>query len=216
MDKSKIGLMVYNARRRNKLSQEELAEQAGTGQSTIDRIEKGKFKRMPSVLPSIFKVLGLQLADIDASFAAGATATPASGQLVGERNLPVYAAAEAGRGALVLSSDPVDYVRRPAPLAQVKDGYAIIVVGESMVPAYEPGDSLLVHPHLPPVPGVDVVLYSEIDGEVLVTIKRLRRITETHWHLTQWNPPDGGKQEFTLARKDWQKCHRVVGKYSRR
>jgi len=135
---------------------------------------------------------------------------------LGRQDLPVYASVEGGAGIIVVTSDPVDYVRRPAPLANVREGYGIIVVGESMVPAFEPGDTVLIHPHLPPAPDTDVVLTREVDGEIRITVKRLLRVTSTHWHLRQWNPPGGLKADFSLLRSEWQKCHRVVGKYSRR
>lgn len=217
-EQAKVAEAVKAARRAKGWSQEKLADEAGTSQSTIDRLESGKWKRMPSDLPKISRVLDLNFeAFVGAGNSTKRSLTAPQNSLVGERNLPVFAAAEAGGGAMVLSTDAVDYVRRPAPLANVRDGYAMIVVGESMVPAFEPGDMLLVHPHLPPVPDSDVVLYSDDGaGNVLVTVKRLRRMTADAWHLRQHNPPAGKKADFTLSRKDWQKCHRIVGKYSRR
>lgn len=214
----KIADAIKAARNARGWSQEQLAEAAGSSQSTITRVETGDWKRMPSDLPKIARVLNLDFeAFVGETPPLKRSLTTSELPLVGERNLPVFASAEAGSGAMVLTSDPVDYVRRPQPLANVKDGYALIVIGESMIPAFEAGDMLLVHPHLPPIPDSDVVLYSENDaGEVLVTVKRLRRITATDWHLIQWNPAPGRKKEFTLPRKDWQKCHRIVGKYSRR
>ncbi|MCC7047175.1 MAG: S24 family peptidase [Alphaproteobacteria bacterium] len=118
---------------------------------------------------------------------------------------------------MVVSSDIVDYVRRPEPLARVRDGYALHMVGESMVPAYEPGDLLLIHTHLPPARGTDVVLYgTDASGHEVVTVKRLVRLTDTDWHLMRHNPAAGESKEFKLPRKMWAKCHRVVGRYNRR
>lgn len=218
-EQGKIAEAVKSARLARGWSQEKLAEEAESSQSTVTRIETGDWKRMPSDLHRISRVLNL---DFDAFVGAVPPAvktplTKSSTSLIGERDLPVFASAEAGSGAMAISNDPVDYVRRPAPLANVKDGYALLVIGESMLPAFEPGDMLLVHPHLPPVPDTDVVLYHDDGaGQVLVTVKRLRKITQDTWHLIQWNPQPGRKKEFTLPRKDWPRCHRVVGKYSRR
>jgi hypothetical protein len=50
---------------------------------------------------------------------------------------------------------------------------------------------------------------------VRATIKHLIRWTESVWHLRQWNPARGENQDFTLSRREWPKCHRVVGKYSK-
>lgn len=213
-----IGDDVRRERKARGWSQAELGKRIGISQVAIRKIEGGSSKKS-KYLAEILDMLGLPQTHKPPTVGdrAYAAFTKGENSLVGERNLPVFASAEAGGGAMVISSDPVDYVRRPQPLENVKDGYALIVVGESMTPRYEPGDMLLVHPHLPPVPGCDVVLYSDDGaGQVLVTVKRLRKATAEAWHLHQHNPPAGRKADFVLSRKDWQKCHRVVGCYSRR
>ena len=211
-----IGTQIRKRREELGLSQEQLADATKVGQSTIVRLEANDFKKIPPSLVTVSQFLGFNIVELFPDLGTAPMAPKVSPGL-GERDLPVYGAAEGGNGHVVISTDPVDYVRRPAPLASVRDGYAVIVVGESMVPAFEPGDLALVHPHLPPVPNVDVVLYTADEaGEVKATIKRLIRSTPTEWHLRQWNPPDGKKADFTLSRKVWTRCHRIVGKYSRR
>lgn len=209
-----LGKTIRDRRKARGWSQADLAKAVGISQPAVKKIEDGTTKD-PRKLLDIARVLQIPIADIDPTFGSGVQVpltTPES-RLVGERNLPVYAAAEGGKGAMVLSSDPVDYVRRPAPLENVRDGYGIIIVSESMVPEFRPGDTALVHPHLAPAHGEAAVFYSEdAGGEVLVTIKSLVRVTATHWHVQQWNPP----KKLTLSRKEWPKCHRVVGRYSRR
>lgn len=133
--------------------------------------------------------------------------------LVGGVDLPVYAAARGGDGHIIVTFDPVEFVKRPAPLAHVKEGYGLLVTGESMVPAYRPGDTALVNPRLPPERDQDVILYhTPPDGEAEATIKRLVGFNDRDWSLEQYNPATN----FTLARPEWPICHRVVGKYSRR
>jgi phage repressor protein C with HTH and peptisase S24 domain len=203
---------IRAAREARGLSQAELAARVGTSQQTIDKIERGEV-----VHSRYLSRIREQLAIEENPTHHVPEAIPAAVPLVGVRDLPVFGSVEGGGGAVIVSSEPVDFVRRPAPLAQVKDGYAILVSGESMVPAFEPGDTVLVHPHLPPVRDCDVVLYGrDRDDNEVVTIKRLVRSSTKEWYLRQWNPPAGGKPEFTLPRKDWPKCHRIVGKYSRR
>lgn len=217
-----------NVRRlRDKLgwSQEKLAKEVGVRQNTIAAIETGETKKT-RYLNELANVLGARPHEVDDSLPppnenslppmVEPLTTPPN-ILVGVRDLPVHVATEAGRGALIVSTDPVEFVLRPAPLAQVREGYGLIVIGDSMIPAYEPGDTILTHPHLQPAPNTDVVLYSEnVAGEVKATVKRLIRFTATHWTLRQWNPPKRGKREFVLSRKEWPRCHRVVGKYARR
>lgn len=207
---------VIRARKRAKMSQQDLADAIGVRQNTIAAIESGNTKRT-RYLADIARALNVSIDELDPQQKSNGRSqeplTSHENSLVGERNLPVYAAAEGGRGTLIVSSDPVDYVRRPAPLANVKDGYGILIVGDSMSPAYRPGDTVLVHPHLPPGPDTEVVLYGEkLDGEQRVMVKYLVKMTTKEWRLKQYNPP----KEFSLPRAEWQTCHRVVGKYNRR
>lgn len=215
------------ARRRKELglSQEELAERAGVSQSTIDRVERDDFKRMPSGLPAIAAVLDIDLPEFSIHKAAVqklreslehpllASRIIPGAQLVGDRDFPIYAAAQGGNGHLIVTFDAIEYVKRPSILDGVRGAYGILVVGDSMEPAYEQGDMALVHPGLPPTRNVDVVLYDHPpDGEAEAIIKRLVSWTDKEWTLKQWNPA----KEWREFRVDWPTCHRVVGKYGRR
>ncbi|ANK72811.1 hypothetical protein FA04_09335 [Ensifer adhaerens] len=134
-------------------------------------------------------------------------------QLVGHRDLPIFAAAQGGDGHVIVTFDAVEYVKRPSVLEGVKGAYGIYLTGSSMIPAYEPGDMALVHPHLPPTRDKDVVLYHvppANDAEAI--IKRLVSFNDREWTLRQYNP----FLEFTESRVEWSFCHRVVGKYSAR
>ena len=135
-------------------------------------------------------------------------------QFLGETYLPVYAAAEGGPGDMVVSTDPIEFVTRPWFLKNVKEGYAVVVTGESMVPVYEPGDLVIVNPRLPAIRGKNAIFVSgEERGEFKATVKRLERSTPSEWHVRQWNPPEGGAEQFVLRKKDWPKALRIVGRY---
>jgi phage repressor protein C with HTH and peptisase S24 domain len=125
--------------------------------------------------------------------------------------LPVYSGAAAGSGKIIIGPDIVDRVAMPAALKDVKDAYGILVDGESMVPAYEPGDVAWVHPHLRPMRGKTHILYHTppLGEDTEAIIKRLDGWNDREWNLWQWNPP----KAFTESRKIWPICHRVVGKY---
>lgn len=131
-------------------------------------------------------------------------------EIMGARDLPVYAAVEGGRGHMVVSTEPIDLVPRPWYMREVRDGYAVLVVGESMAPAFEPGQMAIVNPRLPPQRDADVILVSgEHEGEFTASIKRLLNWSASEWKLRQFNP----KRDFALSRKEWPKALRVVGKY---
>jgi hypothetical protein len=135
-------------------------------------------------------------------------------EFLGERDLKVFSAVEGGAGDMVVSTEPIDVVPRPWFMRAVRDGYAVLVVGESMVPAFKPGDMAIVNPRLPPQRGQDVILIAgEEDGEFRASIKHLRGWDAKSWHLQQYNPPRGHAAEFSWAKKDWPKALRVVGKY---
>jgi phage repressor protein C with HTH and peptisase S24 domain len=135
-------------------------------------------------------------------------------EFMGDRDLRVFAAAEGGPGEMVVSTDPIEIVPRPWYLKNVKEGFAVLVTGDSMVPVFEPGDLAIVNPRLAPARGKDVILVAdETEGEFRASIKRLLRWTERDWYLRQFNPPPGQKAEFTLLRKEWPKAMLVVGKY---
>jgi SOS-response transcriptional repressor LexA len=151
------------------------------------------------------------------------TAPPGPGGLVSDlrgagaraadrAELPVYASAEGGGGAIVITNEPIDFVRRPEPLLSVRDGYGCYVIGDSMSPAYEQGDLLLVHPGRPVRPGDDCVFVRDQgDGGLQALVKRLLRISPERWRVRQFNPA----KDFDLDRGQWQKAQLIVGKYSR-
>lgn len=203
---------VARYRRERGLSQEELARRVGVRQNTIAAIESGLTKKS-KYLPDIARVLEVPLFDLDAGEGAHRTPTIPGADLVGARDLPLYATVEAGEGAVVMSSDPVDEVRRPAPLATVKGAYGVIVSGESMVPALRPGDTALIHPHLPPKVEDICLFISEKNGEFVATIKEYVGQTKEHWKVKRYKPEE---KEFTLRKSEWQTCHVSVGRYSRR
>jgi len=128
-------------------------------------------------------------------------------------DLAVYASAAGGpEGAWVLSADAIAWIHRDQRLVGVRDAFACYVVGESMFPAYEHGNLLLVNPAVPPTAGDDCLLIQEAsDGSRSALIKRLVRFNSTSWTVKQWNPD----KTFSLPRKEWQRAMLVIGKYNR-
>jgi phage repressor protein C with HTH and peptisase S24 domain len=216
MIRMKNGSRIRQAREALGWTQAELAQKAGTTQQTIDRLESGQ-TQLSRATPAILQALGLETVQSNTPDIKLEPAKLVSGeQLVGERDLPVYSAAEGGDGALILSTDPIEWVKRPAPLANVRGGYGIYIVGDSMEPRFNPGEVALVHPHMPYRSGNDVVLYKGDVHDHHAIVKRLRKATATDWHLTQFNPAEGESRDFTLPREEWSVCHVIVGLYSSR
>lgn len=167
----------------------------------------------------IAEILGISFTPAPIQLPRGFVPTIIPGhELVGDRNFPIFAAARGSReGHQIIAFEAIEYVKRPSILEHVKGAYGIYIVGESMVPAFEPGDMALVHPHLPPARDKNVVLYHNAPtSEAEAMVKRLIRFDDRDWFLRQFNPPDGEERDFTALRSEWQICHRIVGKYEAR
>jgi phage repressor protein C with HTH and peptisase S24 domain len=133
----------------------------------------------------------------------------ASSELFGETDLPVFGTTQGGKGALIVTDRPVDWVARPIFLLRVKDSYGIIVTGDSMWPEHKSGSIALVNPHLPPRVGTSCIFrHRDDDGADHAVIRELRGETETAWKVRQHNP----KKDFNLQKSEWI-CHRTVGSY---
>lgn len=129
------------------------------------------------------------------------------------QQLQVFSSAQGGEeGAMTLSNEPVAWLPRDARLEGVEGAYGCFVSGDSMEPAYEKGNILLVNPKAPVNAGDDVVFMREDKGGTrYVLIKRLVRRNEASWTVKQYNPA----KTFSLSRKEWSKAHLVIGKYNR-
>jgi phage repressor protein C with HTH and peptisase S24 domain len=127
--------------------------------------------------------------------------------------LQVFASAQGGaEGAMILSNEPVAWIPRDTRLEGIREAYGCFVAGDSMEPAYERGNLLLVNPTAEPNPGDDCLfLREEPDGTRLALVKRLTRRNANAWSVRQFNPP----RTLSLAHKEWQKAHVVIGKYNR-
>ncbi|MCX5570593.1 S24 family peptidase [Kaistia nematophila] len=198
-----------------------LARDIGRGKDYIRDFLGGKKESIGAAeLLAIEEVLGLPAgrltgratAEPSAATALAPTIIPGH-ELVGAKDLPVYAAAMGGHGHEIVTFDPIDWVKRPVILERVKGAYGILVVNTSMSPLYRPNDIALINPHLAPTPDTEVVLYHmPPNGESEAMIKTLVSSAAKEWRLRQYNPA----QDFSVDRVDWPVCHRVVGKYDRR
>lgn len=129
----------------------------------------------------------------------------------GRQLMPIYGAVEGGSGAITLTKDPVEYREKPVYLENVADAYGIYVRGESMEPRYRPGEIADIHPHKPPRPSDHVVLYRDSgDGDEAACIKLLVAMTDKEWTVMQYNP----RKTYKLSRREWPRCHVVVGSHS--
>jgi phage repressor protein C with HTH and peptisase S24 domain len=123
----------------------------------------------------------------------------------GGGDLPVWASAEAGvDGAMILSDAPIDHIARRG---QTAAAFAFYAIGDSMSPAYEQGDQLVVDPALPIRAGDDCVfIHNNDDGTMLALVKRIVRVHPDRWRVRQFEPA----RDFDLPRKTWTRAYRIT------
>lgn len=106
--------------------------------------------------------------------------------------VPVYGQAAGGPdGQFVLNGNKVADILAPSSLAGVRGAYAVYVIGDSMVPRYESGETVFVNPRLPVRKGDYVV--AQIAGDDGAApeafVKRFVSRDDKTLRLEQLNPP---------------------------
>lgn len=107
----------------------------------------------------------------------------------------------------------LDYLARPASMAQDRDAYALTILSDSMAPRFEPGERVAVSPREPASIGDDVIVQLRGSGEEedrikLVLIKRLVRRTASYVELRQFNPD----VTFRIEARRVALMHKVLGR----
>ena len=109
-------------------------------------------------------------------------------------------------------TEVLDYLRRPASLADDKESYALTIIGASMSPRFKPGERVGVSPRARIEIGDDVIV--QLRGENTnrvrrVLIKELVRRNASFIVLAQHNPP----RELLIERSDILAMHKVKGHF---
>lgn len=132
--------------------------------------------------------------------------------------LPLYGSASGGNlvdhfALTELDLNQVlDYLRRPASLADDVSSYALTIVGASMSPRFKPGERVGVSPRARVEIGDDVIVQLRGEGSdrvQRVLIKELVRRNGSSIILKQHNPV----AELTVDRRDIVSMHKVKGHF---
>lgn len=200
------------------LSQEKLAELAGTSQPQINKLEAGqrkmtvdwavKLARPLGVDPTV--LLGLSGEGTPPPAAPPRPAPPvrtvAAAPAQPNQAMPVRAAARGGVDQeMFLEDGPIDWIVRPDYLKNARDPYAMYVVGESMMPRFRPAQLLHVNPHKPPAAGSGVVVVKR--NRAILVKEFVRRLPEGTV-LREYRPAD---REFLVETQEIDTIHTVVG-----
>jgi phage repressor protein C with HTH and peptisase S24 domain len=191
--------------RRHGLSVSALARLAGLDATAFNpskRINKDGRERWPST-ESIAKILGAT-GESFADFVGGSGAFLP--QATPSRTVPLLGLAQAGSGGFFDSAGfPVGQGWDEIPLPAAGDGtYALEVSGDSMLPLYRDGDTLVLSPTAQLRRGDRVVVRTR-DGEVLAKI--LHRQTAKTLELHSLNPDHPPR---VLEMKDVESVARIV------
>lgn len=208
-----IGRNVARYRAAADMSQAELAKAIGVkSQNTIAAIETGATQESKH-LPKIARVLRVRVADLDPAYQGEESVTmplPKSGEA---EDFEIFSSVECGDGAIVLSNEPFQMVKRPEPLIGVRGGYGLLVTGDSMIPVIRPGVIVLINPHLPARVGDHCLFVYEGHGEFRATLKEYCGQTADKWLVKRYHPKE---RRFSLDRAQWTRCEVVVGQHYRR
>ena len=195
-------------------TQARLAEEAGTSQQTVDRIERGQ-TRHSRALDDVMDVLGLSRIrrpeEMDGILDRALEASrefdlPQTGPI------PLYAMGLDTRlpSLTSISDKPESFIDRPARLQHAPRAYAVSAFAvDEMSPAIREGDIVFVNPDAPLRMPTEVLFRSPETNAVLLRTVTFR--ADGGWIAEQWDP---GKEEV-VNQDVWPIFHPVVGKWSR-
>lgn len=220
-----------------------LGQKAGISQSTVSDIEKNKSEEpgavheLASALEtSVDYLWGLtddplpvqklrpQAMQLDRANAEASKSRP--GAITGDaqetnivsstngRNLLLFGTSNGGAGTMSMTVDPIDEVPAPGYADKVANAYYVKICTADMIPAYWPGDDLLIYPEFPIYEGRDYMLFSpKVEGlPQTCKLRRVTKITDTHWVCTVWA---SAADPELIPIKDFPIAHWVDGKRNR-
>lgn len=218
-------------------TQEGLAAEMGTTRSQLIKLERGERQLTPKWIERAAAALGVTLgALIEEGEAPSAPVMPkpqqprtinaptpqpdASYPMPVEfprRRLPVFGHAAGGLeqdGKFILNGMKVADVLCPPELEHVKDAFAVYMHGDSMRPAFRPGDTLYIDPSRPVSAGDEVLIQikGNEDEPPYGYVKEFMRKNAKELVLLQHNPPEGEEKIITFPADRVMTVHKVVGR----
>lgn len=203
-----IGTRIRDARRAQKLTQQNVADALGIRRVSVTQWELDETRPDLARIPALAGILKVPQAWL---LEAGTAGPPVEAPAEKLGTIPVYSGAEGGDGFFIMDTRPVSWIDRPPNVSTVPDAFGVYITGESMVPEFWPGQTVVVDPHLPLIPGEPCVFFTNNPQDDRACIKRLVRVRPDEWEVEQWNPA----RTFVLDRAEWTKCHRVVARLAR-
>ncbi|WP_417733095.1 helix-turn-helix domain-containing protein [Rosistilla oblonga] len=124
-----------------------------------------------------------------------------------QQDLPIYGDPNTMDNSFDLNAGrPIDFIARPAILANNTKAFACYVTGDAMQPRYYRGELLLIDP-VRPFQVTDFVLIEKTDGTA--QIRLLNEIGKESVTVTQLNP----EQDQDIKRQDIKRIYKIAGSY---
>lgn len=214
MEKREVEWIVRGLSKPGK-SKSGLARAIGRSPSAITDLLSGSRQLKASEIPTIAAYL--EVAPSEALLPNDAPPTPPANATIRgpidlsatRERIPVYGQAIGGPdGRFVFNGNRIDDVFAPPMLRNVRDAYAVFVVGESMEPRYRAGEIAYIHPHLPVRRGDFVVVQIRGDdgdapsGYIKEFVSKGGGVLRLH----QLNPPS----EMEFAESDVVSVHKII------
>lgn len=172
-----IGSGIRARRKALKMTLEELALRVGGDTGGLSRLERGKQGYSNETLHKVADALGCSVADLftDAEAASNIAPTP-----IGTRRIPLVSYVQAGNMTEAVDDYATgaasDWLLTDLELSQ--HAFALRIKGDSMMPEFREGDTVVIDPSVSPLPG-DYVVAKNGSNEATFKKYRPRGLNET-------------------------------------
>jgi transcriptional regulator with XRE-family HTH domain len=129
-------------------------------------------------------------------------------------DLKIYDSQERRAGEMFIDMQKPRFAPAPWFIGDSENCFAVMVSGETMAPAYRPGEYAISNAKLPQIRNRDhIFIRQDADGETRAVIRLLVAWDDETWTVETYNPPKNGPKTTVLQRDEWGQAHRIVGKY---
>jgi transcriptional regulator with XRE-family HTH domain len=208
-----IGERIKAARKREGMSQAELAKLVGRSQSAVAEWEAGETEPRRNIVETIARALNvsafwLEIGGVDDQARSYGVAADADSESTGRQKpgadmAPIFASAASDGGEHRLKFDEI-VERRPKPARwrNVKGLFGFYIATDAMAPRMNIGELVWVHPHRKPAPGQETLFLSRTDEDAgaHALIRVCAGQTPAKWIVKQYNP----KKETDLKKSEWE------------
>lgn len=171
-----VGTEIRRRRKALKWTLEDLANRVDSDTGNLSRVETGKQGASEDMLRKIAQALGCTVADLFAGAEGAANVAPAP---LGTRRIPLISYVQAGHMTEAIDSyavgDAAEWMLTDLDLSM--NAFALRIKGDSMMPEFREGDTVIIDPSVAPLPG-DYVVAKNGDNEATFKKYRPRGINE--------------------------------------